>query len=216
LNLSIKNVATSDIQLVDVDVDSPEWKVNIPTHVLQTVGPHIITIESFEDSSSCSPSLLNSNRQSFRIDVAETAAIVPFDRREDWCVGDVLQYQLEGNAPWRVELVQFIVPIVGFLMRNSSLSYRFNGKSISATSKIPKFSRVAEKAGVFEIIAVAHQQTSCQSTVGDMKLTIRDLPSARVSHGNSVYEDLREGPSHSAIWFTLLRQTRTELLTLTR
>lgn len=74
-----------------------------------------------------------------------------------------------------------------------SISYRFDGKAISATSKTPKFSRVAEKAGVFEITDVAHQQASCQSEVTNMRFTIRDLPSARVSHGNIVYEDLREG-----------------------
>lgn len=74
------------------------------------------------------------------------------------------------------------------------ISYRFNGKPFSATSKIPKFSRVAEKAGIFEITGVVHQQSSCQPTVSNMKMTIRDLPSARVSHGNNVYEDLREGP----------------------
>ena len=73
------------------------------------------------------------------------------------------------------------------------VSYQFDGRAISATSKTSKFSRVAEKAGIFEITGVAHQQASCQSKVSDMRFTVRDLPSARVSHGNIVYEDLREG-----------------------
>lgn len=103
LALNIKNVATSESRAVVVDVNTHEWKVDVPTYVLQTVGPHLINIESFEDSSPCPPSNVDYERRTFRIDVAETAAIVPFDRREDWCVGDVLQFQLEGNAPWRVE-----------------------------------------------------------------------------------------------------------------
>ena len=75
-------------------------------------------------------------------------------------------------------------------------SYRFNGKNISATSKIPKFSRVAEKPGIFEIISIAHQQASCQSEVSDIRINIRQLPSARVSHGKNVIEDVREGSMH--------------------
>ncbi len=72
-------------------------------------------------------------------------------------------------------------------------SYRFNGRTISATSKVPKFSRVAEKPGVFEIISIAHQQASCQSEVSDIRMNIRQLPSARVSHGKNIVDDLREG-----------------------
>lgn len=105
LTLNIKNLATSESRIAVVDVLTHEWKVDVPTHKLQTVGTHLITIESFEDSSPCSPSAVDYERRTFRIDVAETAAIVPFDRREDWCVGDILQFQLEGNAPWRVECV---------------------------------------------------------------------------------------------------------------
>lgn len=105
LTLSIKNVATSETRTAVVDVLTNEWKVEVPTYSLQTVGPHQITIESFQDSSSCSPSPVDPELRTFAIEVAETAAIVPFDRRQDWCVGDVLQFQLEGNAPWRIEYV---------------------------------------------------------------------------------------------------------------
>lgn len=105
LTLSIKNIATSETRTAVVDVLTHEWKVEVPTYSLQTVGPHQITIESFQDSSSCSPSPVDPEQRTFSIEVAETAAIVPFDRRLDWCVGDVLQFQLEGNAPWRIEYV---------------------------------------------------------------------------------------------------------------
>lgn len=110
LKLGIKNVATSETRYTEVEVEKHEWQVDVPGHTLDTVGPHLVTIESFEDSSPCSTSPMEVvlERRTFRIDVAETAAIVPFDRREDWCVGDVLQFQLEGTAPWRVEYVIFL------------------------------------------------------------------------------------------------------------
>ncbi|KAF8336634.1 uncharacterized protein EI90DRAFT_3046569 [Cantharellus anzutake] len=184
LDLAIKDLATSSVVTESVEVSSHEWKLELPNYTFKTVGPHIITIESFEDSSQCPPSTVELGPQSFRIDVAETAAILPFERREDFCVGDVLQFQLEGNAPWKID-------------------YRFDGKLISATSKIPKFSRVAEKPGMFEIVSIAHQQASCQSSVSDLHMNIRPLPSARVSQGKNVIEDLREG-EQAEIVFTLI------------
>lgn len=99
----IKNVASSETRTETVEFSSNEWKVQFPSYIFNTVGPHVVTLQSFEDASLCPPSLVDTGRRTFWIDVAETAAIVPFERRDDFCVGDVLQFQLEGNAPWRVE-----------------------------------------------------------------------------------------------------------------
>ncbi len=103
VRLAIKNLATSSIITETVQVSLHEWKLELPDYTFKTVGPHIITIESFEDASQCQPSPVELGSQSFRVDVAETAAIVPFERREDLCVGDVLHFQLEGKAPWKIE-----------------------------------------------------------------------------------------------------------------
>lgn len=114
------------------------------------------------------------------IEVAETASILPIGTREDYCVGDTVEYHLQGTPPWTVV-------------------YAFNGKESSATqTRQHTFSRVAEKEGVMEIRSVAHQQNKCrrdmrgaQDEVG-MRKTIHPLPRARVS--NTV-QDLREGAS---------------------
>ena len=82
---------------------------------------------------------------------------------------------------------------VGIFRTEGVNSYRFDGKSISATSKTPKFSRIAEKAGVFEVVGIAHQQAPCQTAVSDIRMRIHELPSARVSHGKNIIEDIREG-----------------------
>ena len=103
VRLAIKNLAISSMVTETVEVSLHEWELELPDYTFETVGPHIITIESFEDASMCHPSPVESGSQSFRVDVAETAAIVPFERREDFCVGDVLHFQLEGKAPWKIQ-----------------------------------------------------------------------------------------------------------------
>lgn len=103
LELSIKNLASSETRLETVVVNSHEWKVQFSDYEFTTVGPHLVTIESVTDSTPCPQAPADTTKQSFWVDVAETAAIVPYDRHEDFCVGDVLHFQLEGNAPWRVE-----------------------------------------------------------------------------------------------------------------
>lgn len=105
LEISVKNLASSETRLEKIEVISHEWKVQFSDYEFTTVGPYMVTIESVTDSTPCPQATTDSNRQSFFVDVAETAAIVPYDRHEDFCVGDVLHFQLEGNAPWRVECV---------------------------------------------------------------------------------------------------------------
>jgi len=82
------------------------------------------------------------------------------------------------------------------------VQYRFNGKVTSATSKSSKFSRAGEVPGMFEILSVAHQQNMCETTVSDMKMKVHAIPSARVSHGEAIIENIREG-EQAEIKFTL-------------
>jgi nucleoporin POM152 len=105
LDLSIKNLASSETYQKIIETTSYEWKLDIPSYSFRTVGPHLVTIDAIRDGSKCQQSDLDTSRQSQWIDVAETAVIVPFDRREDYCVGEALQFQLEGSPPWRVKYV---------------------------------------------------------------------------------------------------------------
>jgi nucleoporin POM152 len=104
LDLSIKNLASSEIHKETIEVWQHGWRLDIPNYVFKTVGPHLVTIDSIRDASNCLQADSEMGRRSQWIDVAETAVIVPFDRREDFCVGEALQFQLEGSPPWRVKL----------------------------------------------------------------------------------------------------------------
>ncbi len=102
LRLTIKNVASSLVDHRTVETYSPIWKIDLPSFEFQAVGPYLIVIDSVSDASGCDHASLDPLGSTIWVDVAETAAILPFDRREDYCVGDVAQFQLEGIPPWSI------------------------------------------------------------------------------------------------------------------
>lgn len=102
LDISIKNLAASEIHRQTVELWDTHWKMDLPNYLFRSIGPHKVTIESIRDASRCDPAGSDPLKTSIWVDVAETAAIVPFDRREHFCVGDVTQFQLEGTPPWTI------------------------------------------------------------------------------------------------------------------
>jgi nucleoporin POM152 len=102
VGLSIKNYASSQVEFVDVEVLDLAWNVNLPDYKFNSIGPHLVAIESIQDASNCAPATLDPLSSSFWVDVSETAAISPLDRRMDYCAGDVSQFQLEGTPPWSI------------------------------------------------------------------------------------------------------------------
>ncbi|KAG8930377.1 hypothetical protein FRC02_004294 [Tulasnella sp. 418] len=198
LTLSIKNLATNEDAKQSVTIYSTEWRVDLPHYRFSSVGPTLVTIESVKDSSPCEEAQVDLTKRSIWVDVAETAAIVPFDRRQEFCIGEVMSFQLEGTPPWTIR-------------------YTFNNRITDAKSKSPKFSRVAEEPGVFKILSIAHQQNQCQTVVRDVEMTVKPIPSARVSNGKRVIQDIREGDQAEIVFdlvgtppFTFTYQ-RTEL-----
>lgn len=105
VELSVKNLAASEVHRQTVELWDAQWKVNLPNYVFTSIGPHLVTIESVRDASSCAQKVPDPLRTSIWVDVAESAAIVPFDRREHFCVGDITQFQLEGIPPWTIGYV---------------------------------------------------------------------------------------------------------------
>jgi len=174
LTLSIKNVAASHIRVLTVQVPSNIWRVDLPSYTFTSVGPHRITIDSVSDSSNCAQSALDPLLSSIWVDVAETASIVPFDNRQDICVGEVSQFQLEGIPPW-------------------TIGYKVNGKSYTKEAKTSPFMIAQAQPGEFVVTSIAHQQQMCKAVVTDLRYNVHPLPSAQVGHGKKVYQDIHEG-----------------------
>lgn len=125
LSLSIKNFATNEVLHEIVEVHGHEWKgesvgddqpfsinavylcssVNLPSYHFNSMGATMVTIDAVADSSPCSEEVTLQHRRSIWVDVAETAAVVPFDTKTDYCVGDAVSFQLEGTPPWTVKYV---------------------------------------------------------------------------------------------------------------
>ncbi|KAH7930605.1 hypothetical protein BV22DRAFT_1191200 [Leucogyrophana mollusca] len=184
VQLSIRNLAASKVHKESVVVHDRSWRIDLPSYQFTSIGPHRVTIESVQDSSHCEQADLDPARRSIYVDVAETAAIIPFDKKTDFCVGDVTQFQLEGTPPW-------------------SIGYRINGKSHVQEAKISPFSLVQQQTGEFTITSVAHQQKMCKAAVTDLHFTVHPLPSAQVGHGKRIFQDIHEG-DQAEIVFTLI------------
>lgn len=102
LQISIKNLAASKVKTEIIKVPGKTWTVSLPLYTFESIGPHLITIESVQDASHCEQAALDPLYRSVWVDVAETAAIIPFNRRENFCVGEISYFQLEGTPPWTI------------------------------------------------------------------------------------------------------------------
>lgn len=114
LELSVKSLAASEVHRQTVEIWDTQWRVNLPNYMFTSIGPHLVTIESVRDASSCDPASADPLNSFIWVDVAESAAIVPFDRREHFCVGEVTQFQLEGIPPWTIGYVAIQIDSVEF------------------------------------------------------------------------------------------------------
>ncbi|KIK97563.1 hypothetical protein PAXRUDRAFT_212828 [Paxillus rubicundulus Ve08.2h10] len=184
LQLSIRNLAASKVRKETVEVHDRVWKLDWPSYYFTSIGPYQVTIDSVHDSSHCEQAEFDPLRRSIWIDVAETAAIIPFDKKKDFCVGDVTQFQLEGTPPW-------------------SIGYRINGKSYMQDAKTSPWSIVQQQSGEFTVTSVAHQQKMCKAAITNLHVNIHPLPSAQVGHGKRIYQDIHEG-DQAEIVFTLI------------
>jgi nucleoporin POM152 len=115
LHLTIKHMSTRQVDSLSVDVPHHTWKVDIPSYTFKTIGPHLISIESVSDVSNCAHVVaLKSPSRSIFVDVSAGAAIVPYDQREHFCVGETASFHLEGIAPWIIGSVSVIRPLILF------------------------------------------------------------------------------------------------------
>ncbi|KAL0572927.1 hypothetical protein V5O48_009040 [Marasmius crinis-equi] len=183
LELSIKNLAASTVDHTTVQVYDHSWKIELETYQFASIGSHLVVIESVSDASGCPHAALNPITSSIWVDVSETAAIVPFDKREDYCVGDVAQFQLEGTPPW-------------------SIGYRINGKTYTQEAKVSPFALLQQQPGEVVVTSIAHQQKMCKASITDLRFNVHPLPSAQVGHGKRIYQDIHEG-DQAEIIFTL-------------
>lgn len=175
LQLGVRRPASADITQHSVTVSESEWKVDLAEVILTDVGRYEIALMEMADASGCRYAFDDASVLSTTLDVVETARVVPITHEPDVCVGDTLDFLLQGTAPWIVE-------------------YEWDGRLYTVTSSAARFSRSADAPGTFAIRSIALKDRSgnaqCKRAVSEMERTIHPLPRARIQDG---VDNLREG-----------------------
>jgi nucleoporin POM152 len=102
LEVSVRRPASSKVETFSVDVKGHEWVLDVP-FIVKDVGRHEVTISSVKDASGCAWDIREADILSTTVEVVESARIVPVSSAKDLCVGDTLDFLLQGKAPWTVE-----------------------------------------------------------------------------------------------------------------
>lgn len=162
------------------NIPSNDWPVTLP-YGLKQAATHSIAIRRVKDAHGCetlidrsSPAAGSQPKTLVAIPVAEIATIQPVSTQTDHCVGDFLDFVVQGAPPFTVK-------------------YEFEGKQHVVPLTSAKFQRLATKPGTFRIVSVGHGEDQCRSNQVDIVKEIHPLPSASVNVGESSVIDIREG-----------------------
>lgn len=142
---------------------------------LETATTYEVSIERVVDGYGCEQvgdSLGKDSR--VQLNVAEIATITPAISTVDQCVGDYLDFTIQGTPPFTV-------------------TYEFDGKRHVVPNSSSQFRRLATSPGEFKIVSVGHKQNRCQSRPVDVLKRVHPVPTARVSNGDAVIVDIHEG-----------------------
>ncbi|WFD27155.1 hypothetical protein MNAN1_002151 [Malassezia nana] len=118
-----------------------------------------------------------------RLEMIESAGVLPTTARSDYCVGERIDFVLQGTSPWTVE-------------------YSFNGRVSHVVSRTAELVRVADRPGRLQVLGAGHSSNACRHTHAPLEATIHALPRAHVSAGAHRIEALHEG-GQAEIVFTL-------------
>ncbi|RIA95339.1 hypothetical protein C1645_757783 [Glomus cerebriforme] len=144
-----------------------------PREKFSLVGQYTITIVYVSDSQGCSRSLEGLDK-TLIVQVTDAASIDRTFHQQVHCVGDILEYSLQGILPLNI-------------------TYEYNGEVMFAISKTATFPFGADKPGNMTITNICHQRNKCCGFVANLTEIIYELPSAFVSEGKEVISDIREG-----------------------
>lgn len=175
LQLGVRRPASADVTPYTVEVPGAEWEVELSEVILQDVGRYEVALMAMSDASGCGYAFDDGAVLSTAVDVVETARVVPISHDVDVCVGDTLDFLLQGTAPWIVE-------------------YAWDQRTYAVTSSAARFSRSADAPGTFSITSIALKDRAgdpqCKRAVDGLSRVVHPLPRARIQDG---VDHLREG-----------------------
>lgn len=120
----------------DITVNSHEWPLDLP-YTFTEPGTYTVYLRSLRDATGCDRRIARGAKgTTAQVQVAEIASIAAVQTQQHHCVGESIDFVLQGAAPWNVV-------------------YEFNGKKQTVSSRESAFSRIAEAPGNFSIKSVA-------------------------------------------------------------
>jgi nucleoporin POM152 len=164
------------------DIATKAWALQLD-HVFEHAGPHEVVVRSIVDANGCERAYEAAAAPRMTIDVAEIATIAAVAPQNDYCVGQSLDFTLQGTQPWSVT----------YSWTTRTDKGRSHDVEKTVTTRDPLFSRLARAPGVFRVLSVAHERDQCRSTVDDIVKTVHALPTARVGKGRRSVESIHEG-----------------------
>lgn len=174
VTLGVRRPASAELVEHTVQVSGREWDVELDETVA-AVGRYEVVLLEVTDASGCPYAPASTDSIATPVDVVETARVVPLSKDQDVCVGQTLNFELQGKSPWLVE-------------------YEWQGRRYEVTSTSARFTREAEKPGVFQIHSVALKDrrgaAQCKRTLDGLTKTVHPLPSVRIQDGT---QHLHEG-----------------------
>lgn len=100
--------ATHPVVRTISNIQSNEWQLSIDDYEFHHLGVYSISIETVRDASGCEQDLSAEEveeAKTLKVEVAETASVAQLQRGEDVCVGQALDFQLQGSPPWSLTFV---------------------------------------------------------------------------------------------------------------
>ena len=174
LELEVKHSTNARPERINVpNVESNRYNLHLPHRVL-SLGSHSVTIRKVRDSWGCQRAM-DYNAPYVQVNVADIPSISPLEEHQDFCVGDRISYALSGTPPFNVY-------------------YNFQGHERKAKVSGTEFRRLAEQPGAFVITALSDVRSTdaCKAKV-DIRKTVHEMPSVRVSKGRTSTVDIHEG-----------------------
>ena len=174
LELEVKHSANAKPERINIpNVESNRYNLHLPHRVL-SLGSHFVTIRKVRDAWGCQRAM-DYNAPYVQVVVTDIPSISPLEEHLDFCVGDRISYALSGTPPFNVY-------------------YDFQGHERKAKVSGTEFRRLAEQPGVFVITALsdARSTEACKAKV-EIRKTVHQMPSVRVSRGRTSTVDIHEG-----------------------
>lgn len=165
------------------DITSNTWSLKLD-YAFTLSGLHDISVRSIADANGCERNYDARDAPRTLMDVAEIATIAAVSPQNDYCVGQSLDFTLQGTQPWTVTY-QWTTQQSG--KRAAKVDER------TVTTRDEMFSRLARAPGVFRVLSVAHEADQCRSEVEDIVKTVHPLPTARVGKGVNTVFNIHEG-----------------------